>query len=235
MAKDRANKFSNIVMRETPIENSKEVMKELIHHEIKTSELSFDYSRLEISKDAKEELINLERELKHHQDRFKDLSMDMGKALTNAREIFIKSHSESFMEWYESLGFNKNQVSALVNKYKLVLEFPEKEENIINLSDKQILEVVNKKTPEFLKEKILNGEKISAAEIRRERKNISSREEIFFKQIEEAEIIEDYEILIKKEFEEVMEALSKVENNNNYNKNKLDILIKVKKMLKEIE
>ena len=74
MAKDRANKFSNIVMRETPIENSKEVMKELIHHEIKTSELSFDYSRLEISKDAKEELINLERELKHHQDRFKDLS-----------------------------------------------------------------------------------------------------------------------------------------------------------------
>ncbi len=235
MAKDRANKFANIVMRETPIENSKEVMKELIHHEIKTSELSFDYSRLEISKDAKEELINLERELKHHQDRFKDLSMDMGKALTNAREIFIKSHSESFMEWYESLGFNKNQVSALVNKYKLVLEFPEKEENIINLSDKQILEVVNKKTPEFLKEKILNGEKISAAEIRRERKNISSREEIFFKQIEEAEIIEDYEILIKKEFEEVMEALSKVENNNNYNKNKLDILIKVKKMLKEIE
>ena len=138
MAKDRANKFANIVMRETPIENSKEVMKELIHHEIKTSELSFDYSRLEISKDAKEELINLERELKHHQDRFKDLSMDMGKALTNAREIFIKSHSESFMEWYESLGFNKNQVSALVNKYKLVLEFPEKEENIINLSDKQI-------------------------------------------------------------------------------------------------
>ena len=235
MAKDRANKFANIVMRETPIENSKEVMKELIHHEIKTSELSFDYSRLEISKDAKEELINLERELKHHQDRFKDLSMDMGKALTNAREIFIKSHSESFMEWYESLGFNKNQVSALVNKYKLVLEFPEKEENIINLSDKQILEVVNKKTPEFLKEKILNGEKISAAEIRRERKNISSREEIFFKQIEEAEIIEDYEILIKKEIEEVMEALSKVENNNNYNKNKLDILIKVKKMLKEIE
>lgn len=235
MAKDRVNKFANIVKRETPIENSKEVMKELIHHEIKTSELSFDYSRLEISKDAKEELINLERELKHHQDRFKDLSMDMGKALTNAREIFIKSHSESFMEWYESLGFNKNQVSALVNKYKLVLEFPEKEENIINLSDKQILEVVNKKTPEFLKEKILNGEKISAAEIRRERKNISSREEIFFKQIEEAEIIEDYEILIKKEFEEVMEALSKVENNNNYNKNKLDILIKVKKMLKEIE
>ena len=123
----------------------------------------------------------------------------------------------------------------LWRKYKLVLEFPEKEENIINLSDKQILEVVNKKTPEFLKEKILNGEKISAAEIRRERKNISSREEIFFKQIEEAEIIEDYEILIKKEFEEVMEALSKVENNNNYNKNKLDILIKVKKMLKEIE
>ena len=236
MAKDRVNKFANMVMREAPIENSKEVMKELVHHEIKNSELRFDYSKLKINDEYREELIGIERELKHHQDRFRDLSIDMGRALSNAREIFIKSHSESFIEWYESLGFNKSQVSALVNKYKLLVDYPAKEKNIVILTDKQVLEITNKKTPEYIKERIiLQGENISAAEIRRERKNISSREEIFFKQIEEAEIIEDYEILIKKEFEEVMEALSKVENNNNYNKNKLDILIKVKKMLKEIE
>lgn len=189
MAKKRVNKFANMVRRE-PDKDSKEVIKELVHHEIKNSELNFDYSKLEINNDSKEELIGIERELKHHQGRFKELSLDMAKALTNAREIFIKSHSESFIDWYESLGFNKNQVSALINKYKLVLEFPDKEENIVNLTDKQIIEVINKKTPDFLKEKILNGEKISAAEIKRERENISSRKEKLSEEIEEAELVE---------------------------------------------
>ena len=149
MAKNRVNKFANMVKREISTDDSKEVIKELVHHEIKTSELSFDYSKLEINDEYKEELIDIERELKHHQDRFRDLSLDMGKALSNAREIFIKSHSESFMEWYESLGFNKSQVSALVNKYKLLIDYPEKEENIIGLSDKQVLEITNKKTPKI--------------------------------------------------------------------------------------
>lgn len=234
MAKDRVNKFANIVMRETPIENSKEVMKELVHHEIKNSELRFDYSKLKINDEYREELIGIERELKHHQDRFIDLSIDMGRALSNAREIFIKSHSESFIEWYESLGFNKSQVSALVNKYKLLVDYPEKEKNIIILTDKQVLEITNKKTPEYIKERIiLQGENISAAEIRRERqKNISIRVEIFPEDIQEAEIIIDYEVSVEKEFEEIMEVLSQVEKNIEPNKNNLETLIKIKGMLK---
>ena len=233
MAKDRVNKFANIVKRETPIENSKEVMKELVHHEIKNSELRFDYSKLKINDEYREELIGIERELKHHQDRFIDLSIDMGRALSNAREIFIKSHSESFIEWYESLGFNKSQVSALVNKYKLLVDYPEKEKNIIILTDKQVLEITNKKTPEYIKERVLNGEKISAAEIRRERqKNISIRVEIFPEDIQEAEIIIDYEVSVEKEFEEIMEVLSQVEKNIEPNKNNLETLIKIKGMLR---
>ena len=234
MAKDRVNKFANIVKRETPIENSKEVMKELVHHEIKNSELRFDYSKLKINDEYREELIGIERELKHHQDRFIDLSIDMGRALSNAREIFIKSHSESFIEWYESLGFNKSQVSALVNKYKLLVDYPEKEKNIIILTDKQVLEITNKKTPEYIKERIiLQGENISAAEIRRERqKNISIRVEIFPEDIQEAEIIIDYEVSVEKEFEEIIKVLSKVEKNIKPNKNNLETLIKIKGMLR---
>ena len=234
MAKDRVNKFANIVKRETPIENSKEVMKELVHHEIKNSELRFDYSKLKINDEYREELIGIERELKHHQDRFRDLSIDMGRALSNAREIFIKSHSESFIEWYESLGFNKSQVSALVNKYKLLVDYPEKEKNIVILTDKQVLEITNKKTPEYIKERIiLQGENISAAEIRRERqKNISIRVEIFPEDIQEAEIIIDYEVSVEKEFEEIMEVLSQVEKNIEPNKNNLETLIKIKGMLR---
>ena len=233
MSKDRVNKFANMVMREAPIENSKEVMKELVHHEIKNSELRFDYSKLKINDEYREELIGIERELKHHQDRFRDLSIDMGKALSNAREIFIKSHSESFIEWYESLGFNKSQVSALVNKYKLLVDYPAKEKNIVILTDKQVLEITNKKTPEYIKERIiLQGENISAAEIRRERqKNISTRVEIFQENIQEAEIVVDYEISVKKEFEEIMEVLSQVEKNIEPNKSNLETLIKIKGML----
>ena len=234
MAKDRVNKFANIVKRETPIKNSKEVMKELVQHEIKNRELRFDYSKLKINDEYREELIGIERELKHHQDRFIDLSIDMGRALSNAREIFIKSHSESFIEWYESLGFNKSQVSALVNKYKLLVDYPEKEKNIIILTDKQVLEITNKKTPEYIKERIiLQGENISAAEIRRERqKNISIRVEIFPEDIQEAEVIIDYEVSVEKEFEEIMEVLSQVEKNIEPNKNNLETLIKIKGMLR---
>lgn len=237
MGSNRVNKFTNMVKREAPIENSKEVIKELVHHEIKNSELNFDYSKLEIDNEYKEELIDIERELKHHQDRFRDLSLDMGKALSNAREIFIKSHSESFMEWYESLGFNKSQVSALINKYKLLIDYPEKEENIIGLSDKQVLEITNKKTPEYIKERIiLQGENISAAEIKRERqKNISTRMEKFSGEVQEAEIVADYEAEIKKEFEEILKVLSNAEKVVSYNENNLNSLVKIKKILNGLE
>ncbi|MBN1469495.1 MAG: hypothetical protein JW924_12285 [Fusobacteriaceae bacterium] len=239
MAKERINKFANIVRGTSNVEDTKEVMKELVHHEIKTSELRFDYSKLEIDDNSKEELIDIERELKHHQDRFRDLSLDMGKALNNAREIFIKSHSESFMEWYESLGFNKSQVSALVNKYKLLLEFPEKEENIIILTDKQVLEITNKKTPEHIKERIiLQGENISAAEIKRERqKNISTRMEKFSDDIQEAELVESLNKFIIGEqciLNALKTAMEKIKKGSNTKEN-LEKLKKVQDILESVE
>jgi hypothetical protein len=127
-----------------------------------------------------------------------------------------------------------SNVKAVVNKYKLLVDYPEKEKNIIILTDKQVLEITNKKTPEYIKERIiLQGENISAAEIRRERqKNISIRVEIFPEDIQEAEIIIDYEVSVEKEFEEIMEVLSQVEKNIEPNKNNLETLIKIKGMLR---
>lgn len=239
MAKERINKFANIVRGTNNLEDSKEVIKELVHHGIKTSELSFDYSKLEIDDSSKEELIDIERELRHHQDRFRDLSLDMGKALNNAREIFIKSHSESFMDWYESLGFNKSQVSALVNKYKLLLEFPEKEENIIILTDKQVLEITNKKTPEHIRERIIiQGENISAAEIKRERqKNISTRMEKFSDNIQEAEIVESLNNFILGEqciLSSLKTAMEKIKKGSNTKEN-IEKFKKVQEILESIE
>ena len=50
-------------------------------------------------------------------------------------------------------------------------------------------------------------------------------------EVQEAEIIENYEILVKKEFEEIMEVLSQVEKNIEPNKSNLETLIKIKGML----
>ena len=48
-------------------------------------------------------------------------------------------------------------------------------------------------------------------------------------------IVEDYDALMKKEFEEIMEVLSSVEGKANRNRNNLDTLIKIKKILIGIE
>jgi hypothetical protein len=42
------------------------------------------------------------------------------------------SYSESFIEWYEQLGFNKDQVSIFTKRYQMSIEFPGQKERIIN-------------------------------------------------------------------------------------------------------
>ena len=227
----------NKVLARKRIDTTEEVietMATITNQDIRLSHINFDYSVLGIDDIEKIKLIEIEKEVKFQEKQLGRVAFDIGRALNDAREIFIKSHSESFIEWYESLGFNKSQVSALVNKYKLLVDYPEKEKNIIILTDKQVLEITNKKTPEYIKERIiLQGENISAAEIRRERqKNISIRVEIFPEDIQEAEIIIDYEVSVEKEFEEIMEVLSQVEKNIEPNKNNLETLIKIKGMLR---
>ncbi len=58
--------------------------------------------------------------------------------------------------------------------------------------------------------------------------------EIFSEDIQEAEIVVDYKILLKKEFEEIMEVLSQVEKNIEANKGNLETLIKIKDMLNKL-
>jgi len=188
---ERKNKLK--ASRRETIEESKEAIKVLTNFDIKHSKLSFDYSKLDIDNNQKQDLIELERELKHHQNRFGEVSLDIAKALTEAREIFIKSHSESFMSWYESLGFSKDQVTVLTSRYKFVLDYPNEKDRILGLSDRIIRESINKKNPVNTFERVLSGELNTAMKIKSERENnsimiekISNRHDI-----EEAEIIEE--------------------------------------------
>ncbi len=202
----------------------------------KSIQSSFDYTKLQnIAEEEKSKLMEIEKELIFEGKKLGTIAVEIGKKLLEAREVFIKSHSESFIEWYEQLGFNKDQVSIFTKRYQMSIEFPGQKERIINFSDRMIIQLNKKNTPREIIEKVLKGEIKTTKEVIEKRKNISSALEIFPQEIEEAEIIEDYNILAKKELEEIMDLLSQVERINNFNKDSFENLVKIKKILKEIK
>lgn len=202
----------------------------------KSIQVTFDYSKLQnLDEEEKVKLMEIEKELIFEGKKLGTIAIEIGKKLLEAREVFIKSHNESFIEWYEQLGFNKDQVSIFINRYQMSIEFPAQKEKIINFSDRMIIQLNKKNTSKEIIEKALSGEINTPKEVIEIRKNISSMLEIIPEEIEEAEIIEDYEKLMKIEFEEIMNFLSNVEGKSIRSKKNLDALIKIKKILIEME
>ncbi|MBP6126525.1 MAG: hypothetical protein KA446_07635 [Leptotrichiaceae bacterium] len=202
----------------------------------KSIQVTFDYSKLQnLDEEEKVKLMEIEKELIFEGKKLGTIAIEIGKKLLEAREVFIKSHNESFIEWYEQLGFNKDQVSIFINRYQMSIEFPAQKEKIIDFSDRMIIQLNKKNTSKEIIEKALSGEINTPKEVIEIRKNISSMLEIIPEEIEEAEIIEDYEKLMKIEFEEIMNFLSNVEGKSIRNKKNLDALIKIKKILIEME
>ena len=210
-------------------------MNSIINNDIREVIINFNYSNLNLDLKDLEELQEHEKALLMQGKSLNRISIKIGEHLHKAREIFIKSHSESFMEWYEAIGLNKNNVRVFMARYKYFLDFPEQKDRILDLSDIVIKETLNKKNPDKLLEKVISGEISTAEQIRKVRVNNSTGVELFTDNIQEAEIVEDYGRIMKKEFEEVMEALSKAENVANYSKNNIDILVKIKKMLNSMK
>ena len=76
-----------------------------------------------------------------------------------------------FMEWYLSLGLNKDEVSVALKRYSIFLEYPDKKEVIAELPVRTIKVITKeslKETPEFLKEvteKTLNQEFKTSGEL----------------------------------------------------------------------
>ena len=202
----------------------------------KSIQVTFDYSKLQnLEEEEKVKLMEIEKELIFEGKKLGTIAVEIGKKLLEAREVFIKSHNESFIEWYEQLGFNKDQVSIFINRYQMSIEFPAQKEKIINFSDRMIIQLNKKNTSKEIIEKALSGEINTPKEVIEIRKIISSMLEIIPEEIEEAEIIEDYEKLMKIEFEEIMNFLSNVEGKSIRSKKNLDALIKIKKILNGME
>lgn len=232
MAKERVNK----VLARKRVDTTEEVietMATITNQDIRVSHINFDYSLLEMEEQDKSKLVEIEKEVKFQEKQFGRVAFDIGKALYDAREIFIKSHSESFMDWYEALGLSKDQVSNFINRYKLVIDYPDKKDLIIGLADKTIKETMNKKNPQGLLERVLTGQISSAAEIKRERKNISNRFEKIQEEIEEAEVVEeDYEIKIDTQKNEIVDKVKKI---SKIDKVTFEKLLKIQEILKSMD
>ena len=202
----------------------------------KSIQVTFDYSKLQnLDEEEKVKLMEIEKELIFEGKKLGTIAIEIGKKLLEAREVFIKSHNESFIEWYEQLGFNKDQVSIFINRYQMSIEFPAQKEKIINFSDRMIIQLNKKNTSKEIIEKALSGEINTPKEVIEIRKIISSMLGVIPQEIEEAEIIQDYEKIMKREFEEIMNFLSNVEGKSIRSKKNLDALIKIKKILIEME
>ena len=150
--------------------------------------LKYDYNKLEnFSDDDKNQLIIFEKSIITKKENISSLALQIGQNLEEARKLFDRysENPSSYMEWYQALGFNKDQVSLLRGRYKLSLSYPQYNNLISDFSDREVKALVNKKVNVRILENILSSGIRTDKEIR---KAISSMLEI-----EDAEIVEEFE------------------------------------------
>lgn len=152
-------------------------------------ESDFDYTELE--ENDIDDLIGYEKLLKETQDTFSESILEMGRLLKEAQEKLSAYKTGLFMSWYQNLDFNKDQVSFLLKRYNLYLNYQGKKELIANLPVTMIKEITKKDIPEPLLEKVLNGEIKSNKELKKAKDHYSNNSNNSPEFIEEAEIVEE--------------------------------------------
>lgn len=184
--------------------------------------LKYDYNKLEnFSDDDKNQLIIFEKSIITKKENISSLALQIGQNLEEARKLFDRysENPSSYMEWYQALGFNKDQVSLLRGRYKLSLSYPQYNNLISDFSDREVKALVNKKVNVRILENILSSGIRTDKEIR---KAISSMLEI-----EDAEIVEE------SEKDKLVSRLSEVEAKIRKLEEELKELKTVKAELKE--
>ena len=136
---------------------------------VKQYKSDFDFSAYEITDDKFiSEIRNIENNLYMAWNLIQNRTKEMCKYLYEAQEKFKTQKDGSFMAWYKSMGFSKDQVSISIMKYKQYLEYGENpmalksskrtvkyiNQNSEILSDEKIEEILNnpKEAPNIIRE-----------------------------------------------------------------------------------
>lgn len=114
----------------------------------------FDYSQLDI--DTKEYLEEKEHNLRNIAAK---AATDVGRELYQAQQKLAgnNQYNGMFQKWYESLGFKKNKVYNLIDRYRLVVG-NSNNQNLENLPDSLLYEAGKENAPQELVQKVLDGD-----------------------------------------------------------------------------
>lgn len=81
----------------------------------------FDYKEFDIINGDELFLIDLEQKIKNNQVIFVKVNLEIGNLLVEAQNRLKEYGTDTFMKWYENLGFNKDSVSYFLKRYELSL------------------------------------------------------------------------------------------------------------------
>lgn len=205
-SKSMKSKFG-MLDRKRVVKDALVVKEDSITTVVNSIESQFDYGSLNISIEDKEDLKNYEREVLYQKGRMIESALITGEYLEKARELFSRYGEEnnSYMEWYKSLGFSKDQVYLLRGRYRLSLEHPGHKTVIADLSGKEVKELINKKVEKEQVEKVLSSGIRTAPEIK---KAISAAVEI---EVIDAEVVETEKDKKLKKLSELDSKINKLE------------------------
>ncbi|MGL6063881.1 MAG: hypothetical protein ACRC0S_02215 [Fusobacteriaceae bacterium] len=99
---------------------------------------TFDFATFEIEKEVALVITENESVIATSLNRIRKATLDVCTSLYNT-SVILKPHG-CFMEWYEQF-YTKDEVSILMRRYELYLNYPDFKEYIFSLSDAAIKEI----------------------------------------------------------------------------------------------
>ncbi len=103
---------------------------------------TFDFESCELTQIEISNVSLLEKEFLNSFRKYKNNIFSMCSSLAEIKKILKKEGT--FMEWYESVGLTKDNVSVMLKRWNLYLEFEKYKDKIFSYSDQAIKILTNK-------------------------------------------------------------------------------------------
>ena len=117
---------------------------------------------------------------------------ELGKIFKETQDKLANNKTGVFKKWFESLGFTKDTTYRMISRYNHIVALCDD----IKVKDFEALplslsyEISKESCPEFIREKVLNGQIKTKAEIKKALKEVQEKNSKA-EEIQEAEIIEE--------------------------------------------
>ena len=117
---------------------------------------------------------------------------ELGKIFKETQEKLANNKTGVFKKWFESLGFTKDTTYRMISRYNHIVALCDdiKVKDFESLPLSISYEISKESCPEFIREKVLNGQIKTKAEIKKAIKEVQEKKSKT-EEIQEAEIVEE--------------------------------------------